>query len=59
MGQVMGEDATEIAPAATVCTANCTAQNRVRTRTVVVGFPYPVPDAVRLNPRFFPGFVLP
>ena len=59
MGQVMGEDATEIAPAATVCTADCTAQNRVQGRAVVVGFPFPVPDAVRLNPRFFPGFVLP
>jgi hypothetical protein len=52
MGQVMGEDATEIAPAATVCTANCTAQNRVNGRAVVVGFPFPVPQAVRLQPRF-------
>jgi hypothetical protein len=59
MGQVMGEDSTEIAPAAKVCTANCTAQNRVRGRAVVVGFPFPVPDAVRLKPRFFPGFVAP
>jgi hypothetical protein len=59
MGQVMGEDSTEIAPAAKLCTANCTAQNRVRGRAVVVGFPFPVPDAVRLKPRFFPGFVLP
>ncbi len=52
MGQVMGEDAVEIAPAATVCTANCTAQNRVNGRAVVVGFPFPVPDPVRLQPRF-------
>jgi hypothetical protein len=52
MGQVMGEDATEIAPAATVCTANCTAQNQVNGRAVVVGFHYPVPSAVRLQPRF-------
>jgi hypothetical protein len=52
MGQVMGEDSTEIAPAATVCTANCTAQNRVNGRAVVVGFPFPVPDPVRLQPRF-------
>jgi hypothetical protein len=59
MGQVMGEDATEIAPAATVCTADCTAQNRVQGRAVVVGFPFPVPEEVRLNPRFFPGFILP
>ena len=59
MGQVMGEDSTEIAPAAKVCTADCTAQNQVRGRAVVVGFPFPVPDAVRLKPRFFPGFVAP
>jgi len=52
MGQVMGEDAVEIAPAATVCTENCTAQNQVNGRAVVVGFPFPVPNAVRLQPRF-------
>ena len=52
MGQVMGEDAVEIAPAATVCTANCTAQNQVNGRAVVVGFPFPVPNQVRLQPRF-------
>ena len=52
MGQVMGEDATEIAPAATACTANCTAQNQVNGRAVVVGFPFPVPSPVRLQPRF-------
>jgi hypothetical protein len=51
MGQVMGEDATEIAPAAKVCTADCTAQNRVNGMAVVVGFPFPVPDPVRLQPR--------
>jgi hypothetical protein len=59
MGQVMGEDAVEIAPAASVCTANCTAQNQVNGRAVVVGFPFPVPDALRLKPRFFAGFVMP
>jgi hypothetical protein len=52
MGQVMGEDAVEIAPAATPCIANCTAQNQVNGRAVVVGFPFPVPAAVRLQPRF-------
>jgi hypothetical protein len=52
MGQVMGEDSTEIAPAATVCTANCTAQNQVNGRAIVVGFPFPVPAEVRLQPRF-------
>lgn len=59
MGQVMGEDSTEIAPAAKPCTSNCQAQNQVRGRAVVVGFPFPVPDAVRLKPRFFAGFVMP
>jgi hypothetical protein len=59
MGQVMGEDATEIAPAAKVCTANCTAQNQVQGKAVVVGFPFPVPEAVRLQPRFFLGFAAP
>jgi hypothetical protein len=57
MGQVMGEDATEIAPAATVCTENCTAQNQVNGKAVVIGFPFPVPKAVRLKPRFFSNFV--
>src|SRR6267143_5042731 len=57
MGQVMGEDATEIAPAATVCTANCTAQNQVNGRALVVGFPFPVPNAVRLQPRFDSGAI--
>src|SRR4029077_19875747 len=52
MGQVMGEDATEIAPAATACTANCTAQNQLNGLPVVVGFPFPVPSPVRLQPRF-------
>jgi hypothetical protein len=59
MGQVMGEDAVEIAPAASICIENCTAQNQVNGRAVVVGFPFPVPDAVRLKPRFFSTFVLP
>jgi hypothetical protein len=51
MGQVMGEDATEVAPPATNCTQNCQAQNRVRGRSVVLGFPFPVPAASRLTPR--------
>lgn len=59
MGQVMGEDATEIAPAASVCTANCQAQNQVNGRALVVGFPFRVPQEVRLLPRFFNGFIFP
>jgi hypothetical protein len=52
MGQVMGEDATEVAPAATNCTQNCQAQNRIRGRATVLGFPFPVPKEVRFTPRF-------
>lgn len=52
MGQVMGEDAVEVAPPATNCTRNCQAQNRVRGRAVVLGFPFPVPEASRLQPPF-------
>jgi hypothetical protein len=59
MGQVMGEDSTEIAPAATRCTQNCTAQDRVNGKAVVVGFPFHVPDTVRLKPRFYNGFKQP
>ena len=55
----MGEDSIEIAPKATVCTSNCTTQDRVQGKAVVVGFPFLAPDAVRLKPRFFPGFVFP
>jgi hypothetical protein len=51
MGAVFGEDATEVAPPATACTQNCTAQNRVRGQAVVLGFPFPVPHASRLQPR--------
>jgi hypothetical protein len=52
MGQVMGEDATEVAPPATACTHQCQAQNRVRGQATNLGFPFPVPDASRLKPRF-------
>jgi hypothetical protein len=52
MGQVMGEDAVEVAPPATVCVQNCQAQNRVRGGAVVLGFPFPVGQADRLKPRF-------
>ncbi|MGB7925911.1 MAG: hypothetical protein WCF57_21910 [Pyrinomonadaceae bacterium] len=51
MGQVMGEDATEVAPPATFCQKDCQAQNQVRGGAVVLGFPFPVPDIFRLNPR--------
>lgn len=52
MGQVMGEDATEVAPPATVCTHKCQAQNRTRGGATVLGAPFPVADADRLKPRY-------
>jgi len=51
MGQVMGEDATEVAPPATFCTEDCQAQNQVQGGAVVLGHPAFVPYAYRLNPR--------
>ena len=59
MGQVMGEDATEVAPAATTCTQNCQAQNRIRGRATVLGFPFPVPTPSRLVERFPANFIMP
>jgi len=52
MGQVMGEDATEVAPPATVCTHKCQAQNQTRGGATVLGAPFPVADADRLKPRY-------
>jgi hypothetical protein len=52
MGAVFGEDATEVAPPATNCTQNCQAQNQVRGQSVVLGFPFPVPQESRLFPHF-------
>jgi hypothetical protein len=51
MGQVMGEDSTEVAPPATFCVKDCQAQNQVRGGAVVLGHPFPVPQQYRLNPR--------
>lgn len=51
MGQVMGEDATEVAPPATVCTHKCQAQNQTRGGATVFGAPFPVADADRLKAR--------
>jgi hypothetical protein len=50
MGQVMGEDSVEVAPAATACTHQCGAQNQTRGEAVVLGFPSPVPAASRITP---------
>jgi hypothetical protein len=56
MGFVTGQDAVEVAPPATECVRKCQAQNRVRGRSVVLGFPFPVPQGSRLQPRFPSGF---
>jgi hypothetical protein len=52
LGMVTGEDAVEVSNSPTVCTTQCQAQNRVRGRLEVLGFPFPVPAASRLTPRF-------
>lgn len=51
MGMVTGEDATEVANPPTVCTENCQAENQVRGRLTVLGFPFRVPASSRLIPR--------
>lgn len=51
MGMVFGEDATEVAPPATICTHKCQAQNQVHGQATVLGFPFPVAPADRLAPR--------
>jgi len=51
MGQVMGDDATEMAPPATACTHKCQGQNQTQGASTVLGAPFPVADADRLKPR--------
>jgi hypothetical protein len=51
MGQVMGEDATEVAPPATACTHKCQAQNQTHGQSTVLGSPFPVAPADRLQGR--------
>jgi hypothetical protein len=48
LGFVTGEDSVEVANPPTICTHQCQAQNQVRGRLVVLGFPYPVPPASRI-----------
>lgn len=55
MGWVTGEDSLEVAPPSTNCVQNCQARNQVRGRAVVLGFPFPVPAASRLQPPFPPS----
>lgn len=57
MGMVTGQDAVEVSPPAKNCVQDCQAQNQVRGGAVVLGFPFPVPQASRLRPAFPAGFV--
>lgn len=57
MGMVTGEDAVEVAPSPKECVQDCQARNRVRGGAVVLGFPFPVPQASRLRPDFPDGFL--
>jgi hypothetical protein len=52
MGQVMGEDAVSVEPAATACSHQCHAGNQTQGAAAVLGFPSPVPAASRLTPDF-------
>lgn len=51
MGMVTGEDAVEVANSPTDCIQDCQAQNQVRGRLAVLGFPFPVADGSKLTPR--------
>jgi hypothetical protein len=51
MGMVTGEDAVEVANSPTDCVSDCQAQNQVRGRLAVLGFPFPVTGGSRLSPR--------
>jgi hypothetical protein len=51
MGGVFGEDAVEVAPPAVPCTSHCQAQDQVRGKFPVLGFPFPVPITARITPR--------
>jgi hypothetical protein len=51
MGMVTGEDAVEGANSPTVCVQDCQAQNQVRGRLAVLGFPFPVAAGSKLTPR--------
>jgi hypothetical protein len=50
MGMVLGEDAVEVAPPATACVTHCQAQDQVRGKFPILGFPFPVPTESRLTP---------
>jgi hypothetical protein len=51
LGQVMGEDGTEVAPAAAACASHCKAADQVKGAALTLGFPFPVSVADRFQPR--------
>jgi hypothetical protein len=51
MGGVLGGDAVEVAPPASACVSHCQAQDQVKGRFPILGFPFPVPAASRITPR--------
>jgi hypothetical protein len=51
MGMVTGEDAVEVANSPTDCVQDCQAQNQVRGRLAVLGFPFQVAAGSKLTPR--------
>ncbi|WP_457206491.1 fibronectin type III domain-containing protein [Nocardioides sp. P5_C9_2] len=55
MGFVTGEDAVEVGNPPTDCVQDCQAQNQVRGRLAVLGFPFPVPAGSRLTPATAAG----
>jgi hypothetical protein len=52
MGMVAGGDATEVANPPAACVSNCPAQDQVRGRLAVLGFPFPVATSSKLTPRY-------
>jgi hypothetical protein len=52
MGMVAGGDGTEVANPPAACVSNCQAQDQVRGRLAVLGFPFPVPASSQLAPRY-------
>jgi hypothetical protein len=51
LGGVLGEDSVEIAPPAVPCASHCKAQDQVRGKYPILGFPSPVPANSRIFPR--------
>jgi hypothetical protein len=51
MGMVTGEDAVELANSPTDCVQDCQAQNQVRGRLAVLGFPFQVAAGSKPTPR--------